>query len=60
MNGEDMSTLTMLRHNLKRNFNFLDVEDVAKLIQRHQRRYELTILETSAWVKKAPAPAPSC
>ncbi len=53
MNGEDMNTLTMLRHHLKRTFNFLDVEDVPKLIQRHQRRYELTVLETSAWIKSA-------
>jgi len=49
MNGEDMSTVHMLRHNLKKHFNFLDSEDVAKVTQQHARRYELSILETTAW-----------
>ena len=51
MNGEDMSTVTMLRHNLKRHFSFLDSADVAKVTQRHVRSYHLAILETTAWVR---------
>ncbi len=51
MNGDDMPTLAMLRHNLKRHFNFLDAVDVPKVTQTHQRKFEVSILETSAWVR---------
>jgi hypothetical protein len=53
MNGEDMSTLHMLRHTLKKAFEFVDAEDVPRLLRRHERKYELVVMETSAWSRHA-------
>jgi len=61
MNGEDMSTQLMLRYNLKKAFKFIDADDVTKLTRLHHRKYDLTVLETTAWqrVSASAPPAPA-
>ncbi len=58
MNGEEMSTLHMLQYHLKKGFKLVDVADVPRLTRQHHRKYELDILETSAWAR-VPSVAPA-
>lgn len=53
MNGEDQSTLTMLRYTLKRQFAYKEACDIARLSRQHARRYVLDVLETSVWRRNA-------
>jgi formylglycine-generating enzyme required for sulfatase activity/SAM-dependent methyltransferase len=49
MNGEDMPTLHVLNHLLKREFAFLETADIARLTRNHHRRFVLDVMETSVW-----------
>ena len=49
MNGEDMSTLHMLRHALRKKFELLETCDLSRLSREHARSYRLDVLEASIW-----------
>jgi formylglycine-generating enzyme required for sulfatase activity/SAM-dependent methyltransferase len=49
MNGEDVPTLAMLRHVLKRAFAPLESCDLSRLSRAHARGFRLDVLEASIW-----------
>ena len=53
MNGEDLPTLAMLKHALKRGWTFVDAVDVSRLTREHERKFVLEVLETSVWRRRA-------
>ena len=59
MNGEDCTTLGMLKYHLKRAFACVETCDVPRLTRKHARRFTLDVLETSVWVRHQVTPPPS-
>lgn len=53
MNGEDMDTITMLTHVLKKRFELVGSSDVARLKRLHARKYDLSVMQVSVWKLKA-------
>lgn len=49
MNGEAKTTRDMLEHHLRRSFQALDTTDVPRMRRVADRRYDVTIMELSAW-----------
>lgn len=59
MNGEDQSTLAMLRYALKRpgGFELVETCDLARCTRSHERRFTLDVMQASLW--RAPAATPA-
>lgn len=56
MNGEQMSTLYVLTHNLKKTFSPQSKpEDLPRCSQKHARRLIVDLMEVSAWVRSGEA-----
>jgi len=53
LNGEDMTTLHMLQHYLKRAFAFKEAVDVPRLTRAHGRKFTLEVLEVSVFQRAA-------
>lgn len=49
MNGESKTTRDMLEHHLRRSFRVLETSDVPRMRRVADRRYDVTIMELSAW-----------
>jgi formylglycine-generating enzyme required for sulfatase activity/2-polyprenyl-3-methyl-5-hydroxy-6-metoxy-1,4-benzoquinol methylase len=49
MNGEEITTLDMLKYHLKKGFALRGARDVARLQRRHARRFVLDVMEVSQW-----------
>jgi len=53
MNGEEMSTLHILKFHLKREFDFLETVDLARMSRENHRCFRMDVLEASIWRRKA-------
>ena len=49
MNGEELSTLAMLKYTLKRDFVPVETRDLPRVTRQHARKFVLDVLETSVW-----------
>jgi SAM-dependent methyltransferase len=53
MNGEEMSTLHILKFHLKREFDFLETVDLARMSRENHRCFRMDVLEASIWRRRA-------
>jgi 2-polyprenyl-3-methyl-5-hydroxy-6-metoxy-1,4-benzoquinol methylase len=59
MNGEDCTTLGMLKYHWKRAFDLAEACDVPRLTRHHARRFTLDVMQASVWRRHAAAGPPA-